>query len=162
MATKVLKIGGIRDDSFFVSLLKSFISERKSHINGNTHNIRYGEYGDYKWNGYEGYTPPSNYTNYNGSKEKEIFFYEWSDLNKEPRVFTSKNAFRLFLMKSNIPTTKELESRIDDVSALHACCKKDSKEVIFGYSKYTLENILEGRTYPYYNNYVGAQDYCWD
>lgn len=161
MATKVIKMIGERNNSFFISLLESFLKAKDSHINGNTHNIRYGEYGGHKWNGYEGYKGASNFTNY---KDKEIFFYEWSDTDKQPRVFKSKNAFRLFLMESNIPTTKELESRIDDYSDLHACCKKDSKDVIFAYSKYALENMLNDKTYytPQYSWYNEEVHGCWD
>ena len=157
MAIKVLKVNNNVTNSFLLSLLKKFISVKNSHINENTHNIRYGEYGGYEWNGYEGFKG-TVYTS-----KKEIYFYEWSDLTKEPKTFTTRNAFRAFLMKSNIPTTKELESRIDDGSDLYACCKKNSKEVIFSYSKYSLGNQLEGKYTYNYNDYAYQGHYeCWD
>lgn len=72
-----------------------------------------------------------------------IQFYEWSDVNRIPKVFYSMEAFTRFLTTSGL-SLKGFQ--VDAINALngrvHVACKKGSSELVVRSTKQGLESAL--------------------
>lgn len=71
-----------------------------------------------------------------------LYFFEWSNLSREPLNFKSKKAFFDFLDKSKIAYNKFQENLFNIRYLLYATCKKDKAELIICGSKSELEMEL--------------------
>jgi len=73
---------------------------------------------------YETYSWPGDYCN--------IFFYEWSNVNSEPRRFPYTVEFFKFLDKCKIMPTDENVNKFKAKSGCHIICKPGCSELIVG------------------------------
>lgn len=60
----------------------------------------------------------------------KVHFYEWSDISREPRVFTSLGTFLKFLRECDIPIAYWEENLIRSLVDSYVTCKKGSKTLV--------------------------------
>lgn len=64
----------------------------------------------------------------------KIYFYEWSDITRQPLVFEKYFPFYKFLDESGLRIDNVLNGRIRSLSEVHISCVKDSKRIVIGSS----------------------------
>jgi hypothetical protein len=110
--------------------------EKESHIYVNTHT-------SYHYPAYSGAARAANsWMHKNDNYEGVIYFYEWSDTNREPMLFYNINAFDAFLRRSEIfipPFQKDVIRQLDRA---YISCKKGTHDVIIRGSRAMLDDAL--------------------
>ena len=64
----------------------------------------------------------------------KIYFYEWSDLNRQPLVFEKYYPFYRFLDSSGLRIDNVLNGRIKALNEVYLCCVNNSKRIVLGSS----------------------------
>lgn len=64
----------------------------------------------------------------------KIFFYEWSDVTRQPLVFEKYFPFYKFLDESGLRIDNILNGRIRDLHEVYISCVKGSKRIVIGSS----------------------------
>lgn len=114
------------------------------------HNPYYGSSGN------TNIPPNRGYSSYDGEFRGVIYFYEWSDVNRTPRIFYTLKAFEKFLNDSQIYLVGWQREVIINLPNRYITCKKGSKELIIkcGYEslRREIEEIAkkEGNSEPYH------------
>lgn len=78
----------------------------------------------------------------NDKYEGVIYFYEWSDTNREPMLFYNINAFDAFLRRSEIfmpPFQKDIIRQLDRA---YVSCKKGTHDIIIRGTRSMLDDAL--------------------
>lgn len=60
----------------------------------------------------------------------KIIFYEWSDINRQPISFDSKENFIDFCNNSNIEVNKKNYNFLNDNQTVYTTCKKGRRQLI--------------------------------
>lgn len=64
-----------------------------------------------------------------------IYFYEWSNINERPILFTELNDFVTFCENANIKITERTRSFLNSHETIYIACKKGSHNLIMGSSE---------------------------
>ena len=95
---------------------------------------------------YYGNRPPSQYreSEIQFSKEIRIYFYEWSDINRQPRCFYQLEAFENFLKSSGIYMQLYQREIIKNLGTTYATCYTGTKNLnLRGSYKNLLDSMKE-------------------
>lgn len=81
----------------------------------------------------------------------KIYFYEWSDINREPLLFDYYAKFYKFLDASELFINAEQNSKIKALNTCYITCKPNSKEIVIcstydGLSQCLADNDVEAKT----------------
>ena len=90
-----------------------------------------------QWN-WETYSWVGDYIN--------LFFYEWSDINSEPRHFPHTTAFYRFLDSSKLNLTDEINEKFKHVPGCHMTCVPGTHDLIIGITYQDLKRQYEEKT----------------
>jgi hypothetical protein len=60
----------------------------------------------------------------------EIYFYEWSDFNNQPKTFKSKETFLDFCVNSNITINTRIINYVYENNNIYAICKLGKNELV--------------------------------
>ena len=72
-----------------------------------------------------------------------IYFYEWSDTEREPKCFVTMSYFNYFLQQSGITLLLYQRDVIETMNSVYITCKKGTKELIIRNSLYDLREALK-------------------
>lgn len=78
-----------------------------------------------------------------------LYFYEWSDVNRMPKMFYFMRTFEEFLKRSNIPLQGYEREIIRNLTNPYVACKKDSKELVIKGTYALLKQAMEHDGLPY-------------
>ena len=90
-----------------------------------------------QWN-WETYSWVGDYIN--------LFFYEWSDINSEPRHFPHTTALYRFLDSSKLNLTDEINNRFKQTPGCHMTCVPGTHDLIIGLTYQDLKRQYEEKT----------------
>ena len=83
---------------------------------------------------------------------RQVYFYEWSDIDRQPRLFSSNGDFLDFCSVSNINVNKRNLNFLNENNNVYATCKRGRNELIMSgdyrnlrknYSKHRKEGDME-------------------
>ncbi len=72
-----------------------------------------------------------------------VYFYEWSDINREPLVFSTFVEFSNFLKKCDIPILYWEENLILSLTQSYITCKKNTKQLVIRNRYNQLESAMK-------------------
>ncbi len=85
-----------------------------------------------------------NYTNsYYNSNKFNCYFYEWSNINNRPRIFTSRSEFYKFLDESKIEYSEAQKELIDKESWIYGSCVVGTPRLLLKQNYYLMKCALE-------------------
>lgn len=83
---------------------------------------------------------------------RQVYFYEWSDIDRQPKLFSNNGDFLDFCNVSNINVNKRNLNFLNENNNVYATCKKGRNELIMSgdyrnlrknYSKHRKECDME-------------------
>lgn len=83
-----------------------------------------------------------NFVNYLNGENVRIYFYEWSDLNKAPRVFYQMKYFESFLTMCGIKLELFQKDIIRNLGTAYITCHSGTKNLSIRYSYKSLRDSL--------------------
>ena len=89
---------------------------------------------------------PKTYTYSNSSYNPNSFscyFYEWSNINNRPRIFTSRTEFYKFMDDSKIEYSEAQKDLIDKERWIYGSCVPGTPRLLLKQNYYLMKNALE-------------------
>ena len=97
-----------------------------------------------KWKEEESKKAVNSYQYYGSSSyKKTIFFYEWSDLRRQPLRFASSYCFENFLKENGLELNQTNKILVTSLEISYVTCKHMSKDIIVRASYKDLENLCD-------------------
>lgn len=76
----------------------------------------------------------------------KVLFFEWSDVNRQPIHFLTKEDFTNFCQQYNININKRNDNFLNNNSVIYATCKLDKSELIMSGDYHNLrKNVSKHR-----------------
>lgn len=88
-------------------------------------------------------SPYSGYRSDDDTFEGIIYFYEWSDINRNPKSFFTLNSFEKFLLSSQLYLASYQKELLRNIKNSYVACRKDGKDIIIKCSFESLKHALE-------------------
>ena len=95
---------------------------------------------------YDEHTKPKSYSGtspYYNPNKFSCYFYEWSNINNRPKIFTSREEFYKFMNDSKIEYSTAQKVLIDKESWIYASCVPGSPKLLLKQNYYLMKNALE-------------------